>query len=221
MFDAPSTSSARPQSLRMVDFDDACRRIADLAAPLGVEDVALAAAAGRVLAKPVIATRCAPPHAVSAMDGYAVREADLAADLAPMPVVGEVFAGGGFDGEIPAGGCVRIFTGGAMPRGTDRVLIQEIVRREGEMAVLVAAPGDARHVRRAGSDFGAGERLLDPGAVLTPQALVAAAAADVDTVGVFRRPRVAILITGDELAEPGQGCCQTKCAWRGFSRLVR
>jgi molybdopterin molybdotransferase len=198
MFDAPS-----PTTATMVAFDEACRRIGELAAPLGVETVALDAAAGRILAEPVTATRNAPPCAVSAMDGYAVREADLRCRQA-MPVVGEAFAGRGFDGALPAGACVRIFTGAPLPEGADRVVIQEIVRREARTALLIAAPGEARHVRRAGSDFRAGEVLLDPGAALTPQALVAAAAADVDAIVAYRRPRIAILSTGDELAAPGQ-----------------
>jgi len=188
----------------MIAFDEACRRAAAIAAPLGVEPVALDAAWNRILAAPVVARSAAPDAAVSAMDGYAVRDADLAAGETRLRVVGESFAGSPADDRaLDAGACVRIFTGARLPPGADRVVIQEIVHRDGDVVLLAERPPAARHVRAAGSDFAAGEVLLDAGTLLRPQALVTAAAADVDCVEVYRRPRVAILSTGDELVAPG------------------
>ena len=188
----------------MIDFDEACRRVAAIVAPLGVEPMALDLAWDRILAAPVTARRSAPGAAVSAMDGYAVRDADLAAGATRLRLVGESFAGSPGDGPpLEPGACVRIFTGAPMPGGADRVVMQEVVQREGETVVFAERPSPARHVRAAGSDFAAGEVLLEAGARLTPQALVAAAAADRDVVDVFVRPRVAVLSTGDELVAPG------------------
>ncbi|UTP38454.1 molybdopterin molybdotransferase MoeA [Phenylobacterium sp. LH3H17] len=188
----------------MIGFDEACRRIAAIASPLGAEQIALDLAWNRVLAAPVVACRSAPETAVSAMDGYAVRDADLASGPARLRLVGTSFAGSPNGGpRLEAGACVRIFTGAPMPAGADRVVMQEVVQREGEAVMFAERPSPARHVRAAGSDFAAGEALLELGTRLTPQALVAAAAADLATVEVFIRPRVAVLSTGDELVEPG------------------
>lgn len=188
----------------MKSFDEACAVISGLAGPLGTEQVRLDEADGRILAAPVSAASAAPAFAVSAMDGYAVRDADLGPGGAALRVVGESFAGPlSFRGVLEPGCCVRIFTGAAVPEGADRVVVQEVVRRDGDMAVI-PAPTGGRHIRAAGSDFAAGEVLLERGRRLTPQAMIAAAAADRPSLEVFRRPRVTILSTGDELVEPGQ-----------------
>lgn len=201
--------AGRPDSplsrrLFVIGFDEACRRVAAIAAPLGSERIALDLAWDRVLAAPVIARRSAPEAAVSAMDGYAVREADLASGPTRLRLAGESFAGSPTGGpQLEAGACIRIFTGAPMPAGADRVVMQEVVQRDGDAVMFAGRPSPSRHVRAAGSDFAAGETLLEPGTRLTPQALVAAAAADRDTVEVFVRPRVAVLSTGDELVAPG------------------
>ncbi len=187
----------------MIGFDEALDRLTAVARPGERDRVALAEAHGRVLAAPVIARMDAPASDTSAMDGYAVREADLAAP-ARLRVIGESFAGRGFDGEISAGECVRIFTGAPMPRGADRVVIQEIVRRDGDVAIFDEAPDGGHHVRPRASDFRRGDELLPAGRRLDPRALVAAAGADVAEVEVHARPTVIVLGTGDELAEPGQ-----------------
>ena len=188
----------------MIDFDEACRRVAAIAKPLGVEAVPLDQAWSRVLAAPVIARRAAPEAAVSAMDGYAVCDADLAPGRTLLHVAGESFAGSPSGGEtLERGSCVRIFTGAPLPSGADRVVIQELVQRDGDTITIAERPSPARHVRAAGSDFALGEVLLGAGTRLTPQALVAAAAADQGQVEVYIRPRVAILSTGDELVAPG------------------
>lgn len=187
----------------MIGFDEALALIEAAATPLDRETVPLADAPGRVLAGPVVAGLDAPASDTSAMDGYAVREAEVADLPARLRVVGESFAGRSFDGRMGPGECVRIFTGAPMPQGADRVIIQEIVRRDGDIALFGHALGGGRHVRTMGSDFRRGDVLLEPGRRLDPRAMVAAAAADSATVEVWRRPRVIVLGTGDELAEPG------------------
>jgi molybdopterin molybdotransferase len=144
-----------------------------------------------------------PRSDVSAMDGYAVRDEDLTAFPVALEVVGDSFPGQGWSGAAAPGTCVRIFTGAPVPRGADRIVIQENVRREGAAATVAGHPGTATYIRPRGSDFTAGEELLPAGRLLDPRALVAAAAADVAEVEVYRRPRMQILGTGDELAEPG------------------
>lgn len=187
----------------MIAFDEAVALVAAAARPVGTELVGLELAAGRVLAEPVVAAIDSPRCDVSAMDGYAVREADLAGMPARLRILGESFAGAGWAGAIGPGQCARIFTGAPVPAGADRVVIQETVERDGDTAVIAAHPGKALHIRRRGGDFRAGDRLLAAGRRLGPRALVAAAAADLAALEVYRQPRAWILSTGDELAEPG------------------
>jgi len=184
----------------MISFDEAVERIRSIARPLGTETVTLECAGGRVLAAPVIACVDSPRLDVSAMDGYAVRAEDLCAFPASLKIVGESFAGRAWQGVVETGSCVRIFTGAAVPRGADRVVIQEGVRREGDLAIIDEAPADEHYVRRRGGDFKAGDILLPVGRVLDERAI---GAADLAKVEVWRRPRVMVLTTGDELAEPG------------------
>ena len=166
---------------------------------LGAEQVPLEAALGRVLAHPVIATRDQPPFAASAMDGYAVRSADTPGRLT---VIGESAAGHGFAGRCEAGTAIRISTGAALPDGADGIVIQEDVRRDGDrIEVPQVEPG--HFVRRRGVDFTAGTRLLEEGRVLDAIAISLGAASGAAALPVARRPRVAILSSGDELAAPG------------------
>jgi molybdopterin molybdotransferase len=195
----------------MISFDEAVRLVGRAARPIASETVPIESAAGRVLARPVRARIASPRTDVSAMDGYAVREADLATYPVRLKLVGESFAGAGWDGEISEGQCVRIFTGAPVPKGADRVIIQENVRREGDWTIVAEQPGKARHIRVQGGDFVEGEELLQAGQLLHPRAMVAAAAADVAQLELFVRPRVAILGTGDELAEPGSAAARTDC----------
>ena len=187
----------------MIAFDEAIGLIRSVATPLATEVVALAEAAGRVLALPVTAEIDSPRSDVSAMDGYAVREQDLNHFPVSLQLVGGSYAGSGWSGSIEAGSCVRIFTGAPVPDSADRVVIQEYVRSVDNVAVIDERPESARHIRARGSDFFQGEELLSAGRLLDPRALVTAAGADVAEVEVYRRPRVHILSTGDELAEPG------------------
>ncbi len=156
-----------------------------------------------MLAAAVLAERPSPAADVSAMDGYAVREADLAILPVTLPVAGESFAGAGFAGALPKGACIRIFTGAPLPAGSDRVIIQEEVQRDGDRARFERPLSPRRHLRVAGSDFQPGDLLVPAGVRLNAQRLVAAAAANLGAVTVHRRPRLAVLATGDELAEPG------------------
>ena len=170
---------------------------------LPAETVALADAIGRTLATDVTARRDQPPFTNSAMDGWAVRCADTPGTLA---IVGESAAGHGHEGELAAGQAVRIFTGAALPAGADSVVIQEDATREGDRVTVPATPpGD--NVREAGRDFRAGEVLLARGLRLDPWRLSLAASAGHAELSVHRRPRVAILSTGEEIvdapAKPG------------------
>jgi molybdopterin molybdotransferase len=187
----------------MISFDEAIERVRSVAKPLGIETVRLPDAAHRVLAAPVIAQVDSPRADVSTMDGYAARDADLRTFPASLRVIGESFAGASWNGTMSEGTCVRIFTGAPFPTGADRVIIQENVRRKADIAIIHADPGPARHIRKRGSDFATGDELVTAGGELSARAIVAAAAADVAEVDVHRQPRLHILSTGDELAEPG------------------
>jgi molybdopterin molybdotransferase len=176
--------------------------LADVA-PLPAEPAALVNGCGRVLASDLVALRTQPPADVSAMDGYAVRAADVATAPAHLTVVGEVAAGRPFDREIGPGEAARIFTGGVMPRGTDTVVIQEITTREGDVVAITRAESKGRYVRPEGFDFTAGAALLAAGRPLTARDIALAGAMNHATVPVHRRPRMAVLATGDELVRPG------------------
>jgi molybdopterin molybdotransferase len=185
----------------MISFDEAVRLLTDVARPLGREPVPLGEAAGRVLAAPVVAMIDSPPANVSAMDGYAVRESDLPGALR---LIGESFAGRGFRGTVGPRTCVRIFTGAPLPDRADRVVMQEVAERAGDLVTIADLPGEARYIRPRGSDFCIGEVLLEAGRRLDARALVAAAGADVAEIEAWRRPEVLVLGTGDELAPPGE-----------------
>ena len=182
---------------------DALAAVLDGVVPLPAEPVSLAEGAGRVLADDLAAARDQPPADVSAMDGYAVRAADVAQAPARLRLVGEVPAGQPFVGEIGAGETARIFTGGVLPAGTDTVVIQELTRRDGDMVEVGKPTGQGRNVRAAGLDYKAGEILLRAGRQLTGRDLALAASMNHARLPVHRRPRVGILATGDELVPPG------------------
>jgi molybdopterin molybdotransferase len=176
--------------------------LADVA-PLPAEPAALLDACGRVLASDLVALRTQPPADVSAMDGYAVRAADVAMAPVHLTVVGEVAAGRPFNREIGPGEAARIFTGGVMPPGADTVVIQEITTREGDVVAIKQAASKGRYVRPRGFDFTAGAALLTAGRPLTARDIALAGAMNHVTVPVHRRPRMAVLATGDELVAPG------------------
>jgi molybdopterin molybdotransferase len=189
--------------MALLPVADALARILDGVAPTQAERVALAHARGRTLAEDVKALLTQPPFDASAMDGYAVRAADLASTPAELAVAGESQAGRGYDGEVAPGQAVRIFTGAPLPTGADTVVIQEdCERRNGTVVVREPAKAGA-NIRSAGGDFADGQTLLAAGRVLDAGAVTLAAAGGHPDLPVRRRPRVAILANGDELVEPG------------------
>jgi molybdopterin molybdotransferase len=173
------------------------------ASPLRGEAAPLAQAHGRVLADDLTASRTQPPADVSAMDGYAVRAADVAEAPASLKVIGEVAAGRPFAGTVGSGEAARIFTGGVLPRGADTVVIQEHTSRADNMVVVGKPTALGRNVRPQGLDFAAGAVLLRRGHRLSDRDLALAAAMNHPAVPVHRRPKVAVLATGDELVMPG------------------
>ncbi len=187
----------------MIPVAEARARILARVRPVAEEWVTLREARGRVLARDLPALRTQPPHDVSAMDGYAVRAADTDPPGRPLRVIGEVAAGRTFAGRLGPGEAVRIFTGAPLPAGADAVLIQERARREGDRVVPEVAVPPGRFVRPAGLDFRAGDPGLAAGTVLDGRSLGLAAAMGHGWLPVRRRPRVAVLATGDELVFPG------------------
>jgi molybdopterin molybdotransferase len=182
---------------------DALAAVLAGADPLGEEMVALDEAYHRVLARDIAALRTQPPQAMSAMDGYAVRAADVSRPGARLKVIGEVAAGRPFDCRVGHGEAVRIFTGGVVPDGADAVVIQEDTSlADGDLRITEAAVA-GRHIRRAGLDFREGDVLLAAGRRLSDRDLALAAGMNHPRLPVRRRPKVAILATGDELVMPG------------------
>ncbi len=187
----------------MISVEAARARILAGLVPVAAESVALSAAHGRVLAAPVLARLSAPPANVSAMDGYAVRAAEARAG-AELRVTGEAPAGRPFTGVVGPGEAVRIFTGSMVPPGADAVLIQENATAAGGRVRVNEAVTAGRYIRRAGQDFQAGEEVLATGRRLSVRDIGLAAAAGYPWLSVRRRPRLAILCTGDEIALPGE-----------------
>jgi molybdopterin molybdotransferase len=169
-----------------------------------IEHLPLRKTLGRTLAEGLVALRTQPPLAVSAMDGYAVRAQDLASLPIKLNVIGESAAGHGFDGAVKAGEAVRIFTGAPVPEGADAILIQENAKAEGSEVEPLQSVAAGRYVRPAGLDFKEGQLLLPAGTRLGPSEIALAAAMNHAEAPVIRRPRVAILATGDELVKPGE-----------------
>jgi molybdopterin molybdotransferase len=187
----------------MLTVSDARARILWSLTPTPPETVALAGAGGRVLAAPVIARLTQPPADVSAMDGFALRARDAPAG-ATLKIVGSAPAGHPFAGTVGRGEAVRIFTGSVIPKGADSVLIQEDAATVGDMLTVNEACAAAKNIRRAGQDFAEGEILLEPGTRLTPAKIGLAAAGNHPWLAVHRKPRIAILATGDEISLPGE-----------------
>ncbi len=179
------------------------RVLASASPPIEAETLAVEAALGRTLARDIHALRTQPPFANSAMDGYALRAADTASTPARLRVIGESAAGRAFDGALGTSQAVRIFTGAPMPEGADAVVLQEEARRDGASLTLRSGVACGENVRPSGLDFVRGEAMLAAGRRLTARDVALAAAADHPTLWVRRRPRVAILATGDELVAPG------------------
>jgi molybdopterin molybdotransferase len=188
----------------MLSVEEAHARIVAAFTPVAAETVNVADALGRVLAEDLVARVSQPPAAVSAMDGYAVRADDVASVPVTLTLVGAAPAGGAFSGRVQAGQCVRIFTGGPLPQGADAIVIQEDVAAEGNRITVREGVQRGRYVRPAGLDFKAGEVGLKAGRILGVRDVGLAAAMNHPWLKVRRKPRVAILATGDEVVMPGE-----------------
>ncbi|SLN17671.1 Molybdopterin molybdenumtransferase [Roseovarius gaetbuli] len=186
----------------MITVNEALEALFALVTPLPTEEVPLAEAVDRVLASDVAARRDQPPFAASAMDGYALRDDEVALG-ARFEVIGEAAAGHGFDGVVGPGQAVRIFTGAPVPEEASRVIIQEDVTRSGTEITLNADLDPKPHIRPKGCDFKIGEVMGAP-RVLRPADIALLASMNCATVPVTRRPVVALISTGDELVMPGE-----------------
>ncbi len=186
----------------MLDLADAQRRLLAVACPTAIENIDISESCGRFLAHDVKSLLTQPPSAMSAMDGYAIRHADLPG---PWQVIGESAAGKGFSGTLGAGDAVRILTGARLPDGADTVIVQEdVTRHEDQLSLTGDGPGrKGAHIRPAGLDFTAGEVLVTAGTRLGPAHIGLLAASGHGTVTVARAPRIALLASGDELVLPG------------------
>lgn len=198
----------------MLTVEEARERILSHFQPLASEEIALTEALGRVLTRDALAGENLPSFANSAMDGYAIRASESAgaSERAPrgLRLAGEVPAGRVYDGIVHPGEAVRILTGAPLPEGADAVLQQELTHAQGDVVELLAEVAPGNNVRYPGEDVRSGMLLVPAGAELGPAEIALLAATGVHRVTVSRRPRVAILATGDELAplgtapEPGQ-----------------
>ena len=186
----------------MITVDDALDRIfTRIPTPLP-EAVPLARAHRRVLTRPLVAQHTQPPFDCSAMDGYAVRTSDVVPGQ-PLFLAGTSQAGARFTGMMQRGECVRIFTGAPLPIGADAVIMQELATARGNQVSFDKPPRPGQNIRRKGFDFVGGKELIPAGVPLTPAMLNLAASANCPELTVARRPRIAILATGDELVAPG------------------
>jgi molybdopterin molybdotransferase len=187
----------------LISVEEARERILSALRPTPSEIVALGSAWNRVTAAPVVARLTQPPADVSAMDGYALRAADGTLG-ATLKVIGSAPAGHPFGGSVGPGQAVRLFTGSVVPQGADAILLQEDATAAGSDVTINEAVTAGRHIRRAGQDFAAGDTVVPAARRLTARDIGLAAAANHPWLTVHRRPRVAILATGDEIAMPGE-----------------
>ncbi len=184
----------------MISIEEARARILAALRPTHPEIVPLSAASGRVLAAPIRARLNQPPHDLSAMDGFALRAADADKTL---EIMGEAPAGHPFASALRPGETIRLYTGSVVPAGADCVIIQENAEVIGNQVRFRTQAEPGQNIRRQGQDFALDDELLAPGTRLTPRAIGLAAAANHPWLSVHRKPIIAILATGDEIALPG------------------
>ncbi len=187
----------------MISVDEAGTRIRGNLERVPFEEVALSQSTGRVLAVDVLSAVTKPPAAISSMDGYAVRAVDVACVPVVLDIVGEAAAGHAPAGAIGPGEAVRIFTGGVLPAGADSVVIQENTVRDSSRVTVRASAHEGQFVRRRGLDFTEGDAAGLTGRLLGPREIGLIASMNASWVRVARRPRIAIMGTGDELVRPG------------------
>lgn len=188
----------------MITVDEARTIISKALSPSGTQTITYNEACGRVLSEPVKAKRTQPPFAASAMDGYAVRSEDISRTPARLVLSGESAAGHSHSGCVAPGNAIRISTGAPIPPGADQVVIQENTTRDGDTIELNDTPRPMSNIRSAGIDFNTGDVLLPAGTRISPDAVALIAGAGLIKLEVFRKPRIGILSTGDELVEPGE-----------------
>jgi len=190
---------------RLIPAGEALEIVLSDVSPTQVEMVPLKSASNRRLAEPLSALRTQPPFDASAMDGYAVRQGDLTSLPVSLDVIGESRAGVPFEGAINEGQAVRIFTGAVVPTGADSIVIQENTEpHDGGNVTIHHGVAEGKFIRKAGLDFSKGETLLNAGQILTPSRLALAASMNHAEVPVYKKPKVALLSTGDELVLPGK-----------------
>lgn len=188
----------------MISVEEARQRILAEMPLMPTESISLAEGLGRILAEDVRARVTQPPAAVSAMDGYAVRSADVVRVPAELEIIGEVPAGAGYEGRVGENEAVRIFTGAPLPEGTDAIVIQEDTERENNRVRVLESAPTGNYVRAAGLDFTTGDIGIAAGRQLTARDIGLSAAMNVPWLTVRRRPRIALLATGDEIVRPGE-----------------
>jgi len=189
--------------MALMPVEEARTRILAGVKPLAMENIALALALGRVLAKPLSAGRDQPPFNASAMDGFAVRAADSATLPATLKVIGTSAAGHAFSGKLKPGEAVRIFTGAPVPATADAIVIQENTESSGHSVTVLQSVRAGQNIRPRGLDFGKGEQLLPAAIQLNARDIGLAAAMNRNSISVRRKPVVAVIATGDELVLPG------------------
>ena len=197
-----AAKSGRPDS-GLISVEEARARILAGVQPLDAETVPIAGAHGRVAAEDLLARLDHPPEPVSAMDGYALRSDDVGDLPLRLRKIGVSRAGERFKGRLTPGACIRIFTGAVIPEGADVIALQEDAEEVGEDVILREVSPKGRFIRRAGLDFSLGQLLVPAGRAITARDLGLLASSGHGEVAVRRRPRVAILSTGDELVPPG------------------
>lgn len=188
----------------LLAVEEARQRILSGAELTAIEPVDLLSADGRVLAERLVAQRTQPPFDVSAMDGFAVRTADVATLLASLRLIGEAAAGHRYDGSVGEGEAVRIFTGAPVPPGADAIVIQENTEFDDTTVRIVAGTPEAGHIRPTGFDFTEGQTFFQPAHRLNARDITLAAALGHARLPVRRKPTVALIATGDELVLPGE-----------------
>lgn len=193
-----------PDLDRLIPASQARMQILADVQPTPTERVGLDQADGRILAEDLAARRTQPPFDASAMDGFAVRQADITSLPAPLTVIGESRAGVPFTGKVGPGQAVRIFTGAVVPDGADSIVIQENTTMDGACVTVLEGVDTGRFIRPAGLDFKHGQVLLKKGMTLTANRLALAASMNHADLLVHQRPLVAVMATGDELVLPGE-----------------
>jgi molybdopterin molybdotransferase len=187
----------------LISVEEALQHVLAHAVALSAEQVPLAKADGRVLAKDLKSLRTQPPADLSAMDGYAVRSSDVTKAPVRLKVIGEVAAGRPFASVVGPGEAARIFTGGVLPDGSDTVVVQEQTTRDGDDVEVQKPSVKGRNVRVRGLDFRQGETAFTAGHHLRARDLALAAGMNHPLLPVYRRPKVVLFATGDELVPPG------------------